>query len=160
MKNIFKLVAVTGLISGTLLAGSPLASAYYNRDFRYDRDFWFDRKVIHRDYRYHDFDRRYVIRKPIHHFPIRFHDGRIPRDIVFVDRGFPSNQIIVRNVHSGPFSVNTARVIVDNGFFYGLRNNLSLDNDIDILVDTGRNIASFNTGSGIIRTGNVDVRVF
>lgn len=86
-------------------------------------------------------------------------DMMFARRIVLVDRDNPIRTIEIRNSNTGPFSVNTIRVLTSDEFFNRVVNRIDVDQNVNISVNTGDNTISFNTVVGDISTGDVNISI-
>lgn len=93
----------------------------------------------------------------------RFRQQRrfFPRIIIIVDRERPWNRIILSNRFTGFGSrnVNIVTIRVSHFQFVRLLRAYRIDNDINVNINTGRNIVRFNTVVGDISTGDVNVSI-
>lgn len=69
----------------------------------------------------------------------------------------PDGTLMAVNNQTGADSTNTANASNSNTTDINVNNNGSVDNNIVINANTGNNNASMNTGSGTIKTGDVNV---
>jgi len=67
--------------------------------------------------------------------------------------------ITIRNSVTGPFSLNTVMVNVDDGFFSSLSNNLDTNQNITFTIDTGGNVVTANTVTGPITSGSASISI-
>ena len=81
------------------------------------------------------------------------------RRVVFVDSANPTSMITIRNSVTGPFSLNTVMVNVDDGFFSSLSNNLDTNQNITFTIDTGGNVVTANTVTGPITSGSASISI-
>jgi hypothetical protein len=153
---------------------------FRRNNFRHNDNIFRNRNIFRADrFRFNDLNDRRIIR---HHFPIRFRANRdffveqqlftrfpifqntipdffIPREFVVMDRNDMNNAIVIQNSLTGPFSVNRAVITVDSDFFDRLMNDFNLDQNINVRVDTGNNVVEFNTLTGTISTGDVNISI-
>lgn len=71
---------------------------------------------------------------------------------------FPLN-VEISNENTGADSVNNATATIDNSLDIDNDNNADISNDLEISGTSGNNDSSYNTGSGSVDSGNVDVNV-
>jgi len=81
------------------------------------------------------------------------------RNFVIEDRSNDRRNITIRNYNTGPFSVNRATVRVNSDIFDRISRNIDIDQEIDVVVNTGDNTISFNTRTGSISSGDVDINI-
>jgi hypothetical protein len=90
-------------------------------------------------------------------FRTMFPDQVFGRRIVFRDRDDVMSRINVDNFLTGPDSINIVYITIDHDSFVKLQNEMSIDNNVDISVNTGNNTVSFNTVAGNVTTGDVSI---
>lgn len=65
--------------------------------------------------------------------------------------------IVIQNENTGAGSQNNATLAVENSTDIDIQNEAAIDNDVKIEANTGNNSASYNTGSGNVETGDVNI---
>ncbi len=83
----------------------------------------------------------------------------LARNVVLVNRDFPSSVVVLRNQLTGPFSVNSMYVTVSDDLFNRIFTDINTTQNVDISVDTGNNTVSFNTLVGNVSSGDVSISV-
>ena len=82
------------------------------------------------------------------------------RRIIIRDRDNMNKEIFIRNIFSGSGSFNTVTIDVDDAFFNQLLTRIdSVRNNINLRVNTGNNTVMFNTVTGDISTGSVNISI-
>jgi hypothetical protein len=127
----------------------PNYAQHYNYNYRYPVRFYSNRDYFTR----HNIFNRYPM------FYRSFPSYFSPREFVIVDRDDFGRSFVVQNSLTGPFSVNRAVIRVNRDFYDRFYNNLDFNQDVRIDVDTGGNIVRFNTVTGNISTGDVDIEI-
>lgn len=183
--NFKKRLASAGMLAVMSLGSLGYGNILGNHDFNYYRDMFrnnYNSVLGSRFFRNNDFDRMLLYRNNSNirvlsdqNFFMRhglydrysfFNNGNLPdvlgaRQVVLVDRDNLSNQIVLRNNLTGPFSTNLNRVVlsVPDSFYRNAVTSLSSTNNATVTVDTGHNTVSLNTIAGDLTTGDVSVDI-
>jgi len=79
------------------------------------------------------------------------------RTLVLPNADGNGQTIIVTNANTGAGSVNEAEVNLDQSTTINNDNTAAIANNVNIDTNTGSNSASYNTGDGSVKSGNVDI---
>lgn len=141
------------------LSGSAVAKAQERERMMREGPFMGERHVMVRTDRDFFFRHGVFSRHPIffRNFP-RFVE---PQDILIIDRDDFSQRFFLNNFFTGPssLSVNRVVIVVNDSVFQTIRNDVDINQNFSVNVDTGNNVVSFNTLVGNITTGDVSISI-
>lgn len=154
------------IISGMILCVSMLATPLFvgqvqAQESNYEQDQLNVSGRYNVQDRYRDRDdwrQRWRYRTPFWRYYQPFPDQRYaPRIIIIINREYPTRYFVITN----RFARDNNRVVlrVSNYDYIRLNYAYRINNNIDIDINTGRNVVSFNTGIGVIQTGDVNIDI-